>query len=307
MENVVIIGAGAAGLTAAIYTARANLSPLVIEGMQPGGQLTTTTEVENFPGFPDGIDGTELMDKFKAQAERFGARFLQYDAVESADFSQRPFKLKMMSGDDIEAKTVIIATGATAKYLGIESEKKFMGRGVSACATCDGAFYKGVPIVVVGGGDTACEEAMFLTRFASKVTLVHRRDELRASKIMADRTVNHEKIEMAWNSVVEEILGDDTGVTGVRIKNVKTGDVSVVECKGYFSAIGHKPNTGAFIGQLDMDEVGYLIANGVKTKHEGVYAAGDVSDAIYRQAVTAAGTGCAAALEAERFLEAQGE
>lgn len=307
MENVVIIGAGAAGLTAAIYTARANLSPLVIEGMQPGGQLTTTTEVENFPGFPDGIDGTELMDKFKAQAERFGARFLQYDAVESADFSQRPFKLKMMSGDDIEAKTVIIATGATAKYLGIESEKKFMGRGVSACATCDGAFYKGVPIVVVGGGDTACEEAMFLTRFASKVTLVHRRDELRASKIMADRTVNHEKIEMAWNSVVEEILGDDTGVTGVRIKNVKTGDVSVVECKGYFSAIGHKPNTDAFIGQLDMDEVGYLIANGVKTKHEGVYAAGDVSDAIYRQAVTAAGTGCAAALEAERFLEAQGE
>jgi thioredoxin reductase (NADPH) len=307
VEKVVIIGAGAAGLTAAIYAARANLAPLVVEGMQPGGQLTTTTEVENFPGFPEGIDGTELMEKLKAQAERFGAKFLQYDAVEKADFSQRPFNLKMMASDDIEAQTVIIATGATAKYLGIESEQKFMGRGVSACATCDGAFYKGVPIVVVGGGDTACEEAMFLTRFASKVTLVHRRDELRASKIMADRTVNHPKIEMAWNSIVEEILGDDSGVTGVRIKNVKTGDVTDIEAKGYFSAIGHKPNTDAFVGQLEMDETGYLIAHGVKTKIEGVYAAGDVSDSIYRQAVTAAGTGCAAALEAERFLEALGE
>lgn len=306
MEKVVIIGAGAAGMTAAIYTARANLAPLVIEGMQPGGQLTTTTEVENFPGFPDGIDGTELMDKLKAQAERFGAKFLQYDAVAKADFSERPFKLEMMAGDPIEAKTVIIATGATAKYLGIESEQKFMGRGVSACATCDGAFYKDVPVVIIGGGDTACEEAMFLTRFASKVTLVHRRDQLRASKIMAERTVNHEKIEMAWNSVVDEILGDDSGVTGVRIKNVETGETTDVPASGYFSAIGHKPNTEAF-EQLDMDEVGYLVADGVKTKYEGVYAAGDVSDAIYRQAVTAAGTGCAAALEAERFLEAQGE
>lgn len=304
MENVVIIGAGAAGVTAAIYAARANLDPLVIEGMQPGGQLTTTTEVENYPGFPDGIDGTEMMDKFKAQAERFGARFLQYDAVEKADFSKKPYTLKMMAGDDIEAKTVIIATGATAKYLGIESEQKFMGRGVSACATCDGAFYKDVPIVVVGGGDTACEEAIFLTRFASKVTLVHRRDELRASKIMADRTINHPKIEMAWDSTVDEILGDDTGVTGVRIKNIKTGETKEIEAKGYFSAIGHKPNTDAFVGQLEMDSVGYLIADGVKTKYEGVYAAGDVSDAIYRQAVTAAGTGCAAALEAERYLEA---
>lgn len=306
MEKVVIIGAGAAGLTAAIYTARANLEPLVIEGMQPGGQLTTTTEVENYPGFPEGIDGTELMDKFKAQAERFGAKFMQYDGVAKADFSQRPFKLEMMAGDPIEAQTVIIATGATAKYLGIESEQTFMGRGVSACATCDGAFYKDVPIVVVGGGDTACEEAMFLTRFASKVTLVHRRDELRASKIMADRTVNHEKIEMAWDSVIDEILGDETGVTGVRIKNIKTGETKEIEAKGYFSAIGHKPNTDAF-DQLDKDDIGYLIANGVKTKFEGVYAAGDVSDAIYRQAITAAGTGCAAALEAERFLEAQGE
>ncbi|MEE9368854.1 MAG: thioredoxin-disulfide reductase [Pontiella sp.] len=306
MENVVIIGAGAAGITAAIYAARANLSPLVIEGMQPGGQLTTTTEVENYPGFPDGIDGTEMMDKFKAQAARFGTRFLEYDAVEEADFSKKPYTLKMMVGDEIEAKTVIIATGATAKYLGIESEQKFMGKGVSACATCDGAFYKDVPIVVVGGGDTACEEAIFLTRFASKVYLVHRRDQLRASKIMADRTVNHEKIEMLWDSTVDEILGDDSGVTGVRVKNVKTGEIKEIEAKGYFSAIGHKPNTEAF-DQLEKDAVGYLIADGVKTKYEGVYAAGDVSDAIYRQAVTAAGTGCAAALEAERYLEAQGE
>lgn len=304
MENVVIIGAGAAGMTAAIYAARANLEPLVIEGMQPGGQLTTTTEVENYPGFPDGIDGTEMMDKFKAQATRFGAKFLEFDAVEKADFSKRPYTLKMMAGEDIEAKTVIIATGATAKYLGLESEQKFMGRGVSACATCDGAFYKDVPIVVVGGGDTACEEAIFLTRFASKVTLIHRRDELRASKIMADRTINHEKIEMAWDSTVDEVLGDDAGVTGVRIKNIKTGELTEIPCMGYFSAIGHKPNTDAF-DQLEKDEVGYLIADGVKTKYAGVFAAGDVSDAIYRQAVTAAGTGCAAALEAERLLEAE--
>ena len=307
MEKVVIIGAGAAGLTAAIYTARANLAPLVIEGMQPGGQLTTTTDVENFPGFPEGIDGTEMMEKFRAQAERFGARFVQYDVVEKADFSSPPFKLKMMVGEEVEAKTVIIATGATAKYLGLETEQKFMGRGVSACATCDGAFYKDVPVVVVGGGDTACEEALFLTRFASKVTLIHRRDELRASKIMAERAINHDKIDIVWDSVVEEILGDDSGVTGVRIRNVKSDAVSEVECKGYFSAIGHKPNTDAFVDQLDMDEVGYLIADGVKTRVPGVYAAGDVSDAIYRQAITAAGTGCAAALEAERFLEAQGE
>ncbi len=305
MENVVIIGAGAAGMTAAIYTARANLEPLVIEGMQPGGQLTTTTDVENYPGFPDGIDGTEMMDKFKAQAARFGAKFLEYDAVAKADFSKRPFKLEMMAGDPIEAKTVIIATGATAKYLGLESEQKFLGRGVTACATCDGAFYKDVLVVVIGGGDTACEEAIFLTKFASKVTLVHRRDELRASKIMADRAIKHEKIEIAWDTVVEEVLGDDSGVTGIRVKNVKTNEISEIECSGYFSAIGHKPNTEAFDGQLETDDVGYLIADGVKTSIPGVYAAGDVSDAIYRQAVTAAGTGCAAALEAERFLEAQ--
>lgn len=306
MEKIVIIGAGAAGLTSAIYTARARLAPLVIEGMQPGGQLTTTNDVENYPGFPEGIDGPTLMAQMRAQAERFGAKY-QFGEVLKADFSERPFKL-MLTGDEvIEAQTVIIATGATARYLGIESEQKLIGRGVSACATCDGAFYRDVPVVIVGGGDTACEEALFLTRFASKVTMIHRRDELRASKIMAERAMNHEKIEIAWDSVVDEVLGDDSGVIGVNIKNVKTGEVTKIDCTGYFSAIGHKPNTDAFAGQLDMDDVGYLIADGVKTKIEGVYTAGDVSDAIYRQAVTAAGTGCAAALEAERFLEALGE
>jgi len=306
MENVVIIGAGAAGLTAAIYSARANLAPLVIEGMQPGGQLTTTNDVENYPGFPEGIDGPSLMAKMRAQAERFGAKY-QFGEVIKADLSKRPFKLTITGDEVIEAQTVIIATGATARYLGIESEQKLIGRGVSACATCDGAFYRDVPVVVIGGGDTACEEASFLTRFASKVTIIHRRDELRASKIMADRVLANEKIEMCWDSTIDEVLSDEKGVSGVRVKNVKTGELSEIECIGYFSAIGHKPNTDAFVGQLDMDAVGYLIADGVKTKIEGVYAAGDVSDAIYRQAVTAAGTGCAAALEAERLLEAEGE
>jgi thioredoxin reductase (NADPH) len=306
MEKVVIIGGGPAGLTAAIYTARANLSPVVIEGMQPGGQLTTTNEVENFPGFPEGIDGTTLMASMRAQAERFGARFA-FGEVLRAEFKPGAHKVVLTEDEVIESKTVIIATGATAKYLGIESEQRLIGRGVSACATCDGAFYRNVPVVVVGGGDTACEEALFLTRFASKVTLIHRRDELRASKIMADRAVNHEKIEMAWNSVVEEVLGDDSGVCGVVVQNVITGEQRTIDCTGYFAAIGHKPNTDAFKGELDMDEVGYLITNGVKTKVEGVYAAGDVADAIYRQAVTAAGTGCAAALEAERYLEAGGD
>ena len=304
MENVVIIGAGAAGLTSAIYTARAGLAPLVIEGMQPGGQLTTTSEVENFPGFPEGVDGSMLMAQMRAQAERFGAKF-QFGEVMKTDFSKRPFKLVLTGDEELEAQSVIVATGATARYLGLPSEDKFKGRGVSACATCDGAFYRDVPVVVVGGGDTACEEAIFLTRFASKVTLIHRRDALRASKVMAKRTMEHEKIEIAWDSVVDEVLGDDSGVTGVRIKNVKTGELSEISCTGYFSAIGHKPNTDAFEGQLDMDSVGYLITDGVKTKVEGVFAAGDVFDSVYRQAVTAAGTGCAAALEAERFLEAQ--
>ena len=305
MENVVIIGAGAAGYTAAIYTARANLNPLIIEGMQPGGQLTTTNDVENFPGFPEGIDGPSLMAHMRAQAEKFGARF-QFGEVTHADLSDRPFKLTTTDGEVIETQTVIIATGATAKYLGLESEKTFAGRGVSACATCDGAFYRDVPIVVVGGGDTACEEAMFLTRFGSKVTLIHRRDELRASKIMADRAMNHPKIEIIWDTVVEEVLGDDSGVTGARIRNVKTDAVSEIECTGFFLAIGHKPNTEPFTDYLKTDETGYLVTEGVKTGIEGVYAAGDVADSVYRQAVTAAGTGCAAALEAERFLESLG-
>lgn len=306
MEKVVIIGAGAAGYTAAIYTARANLEPVIIEGMQPGGQLTTTNDVENYPGFPEGIDGPTLMAQMRAQAEKFGARF-QFGEVIKTDLSERPFKLTITGDEVIEAETVIIATGATAKYLGLESEKKFAGRGVSACATCDGAFYRDVPIMVVGGGDTACEEAMFLTRFGSKVIMIHRRDELRASKIMAERTMNHEKIEIVWDTVVEEVLGDESGVTGARVKNVKTGEVSEIECTGFFLAIGHKPNTDPFAGQLDLDETGYLITNGVKTKIEGVFAAGDVADSVYRQAVSAAGTGCCAALEAERFLESLGE
>lgn len=304
VENVVIVGAGAAGLTAAIYTARANLVPLVIEGMQPGGQLTTTSDVENYPGFPDGVDGTMLMADMRAQAERFGTKY-QFGEVVEADVSEAPFSLTLRDGEVIKTKTLIIATGATAKYLGLPSEEAFLGKGVSACATCDGAFYRDMPVVVVGGGDTACEEAVFLTRFASKVTMVHRRDEFRASKIMAERAMNHEKIEIAWNSVVEEVLGDDSGVTGVRIRNTQREEVFEVECKGYFSAIGHKPNTEVFANTLETDEVGYLVADGVKTSIPGVYAAGDVADRIYRQAVTAAGTGCAAALEAERYLENQ--
>lgn len=302
MENVVIIGAGAAGLTAAIYTARANLSPLVIEGMQPGGQLTTTSDVENYPGFPHGIDGTKLMDDMREQAERFGTK-CKFGEVTNVIFDSSPFTIELNGEEVIKSKTVIIATGATAKYLGIESEQRLIGRGVSACATCDGAFYRNVPVVVVGGGDTACEEAIFLTKFASKVTIIHRRDEFRASKIMADRVFKNEKIDVQWNCVVDEVLDDEMGVIGVKIKNTLTNEISEIECKGYFSAIGHKPNTDIFLKYLETDDVGYLIADGVKTSIPGVYAAGDVADKIYRQAVTAAGTGCAAALEAERFIE----
>jgi thioredoxin reductase (NADPH) len=302
MENVVIIGAGAAGLTAAIYTARANLSPLVVEGMQPGGQLTTTSDVENYPGFPHGIDGTKLMDDMREQAERFGTK-CKFGEVTNVIFDSSPFTIELNGEEVIKSKTVIIATGATAKYLGIESEQRLIGRGVSACATCDGAFYRDVPVVVVGGGDTACEEAIFLTKFASKVTIIHRRDEFRASKIMADRVFENEKIDVQWNCVVDEVLDDEMGVIGVKIKNMMTNEISEIECKGYFSAIGHKPNTDIFLKYLETDDVGYLIADGVKTSIPGVYAAGDVADKIYRQAVTAAGTGCAAALEAERFIE----
>lgn len=302
MEKTIIIGTGPAGYTAAIYTARANLEPVVIEGFEPGGQLTQTTDIENFPGFPEGVDGNTLMMQMRQQAERFGAKFISGEVVE-ADFSKDRKTVRLSGGEELEAQTVIIATGASARYLGIESEQKLIGRGVSGCATCDGAFYRDVPIAVVGGGDTALEEALFLTRFASKVTIIHRRDEFRASKIMVDRALAHEKIEVLWDSVVEEVMDvEKNEVTGLKIRNVKTDEISELPVHGLFVAIGHKPNTDAFKGQLEMNEQGYLIAEGVKTKTEGVYAAGDVADAVYRQAVTAAGTGCAAALEAERYL-----
>jgi len=303
VEKVIILGTGAAGLTAAIYTARANLSPLVFEGLQPGGQLTTTTEVENFPGFAEGIDGTELMDRMRKQAERFGARF-QYALVEKVDFSSQPLKVTTDDGKEYETQTVIISTGASAKYIGLPSEQKLIGRGVTSCATCDGAFYRNVPVAVVGGGDTAMEESIFLTRFASKVYLIHRRDEFRASKIMADRVLKHPKIEVIWNTVVEEVLGvEKNEVEGLTIKNTQTSDVSTLDVKALFVAIGHEPNTKPFEGHLEMNETGYLVTQHTRTSIPGVYAAGDVQDPHYRQAITAAGTGCMAAIEAERFLE----
>lgn len=302
MEKVVILGTGPAGGTAAIYTARADLEPLILEGPQPGGQLTTTTDVENYPGFPEGVDGFGMVDLFKKQASRFGAR-IQSGMVTGADFSGRPLKLMTDGGDTIEAQSVVIATGASAKYLGLESETKLMGHGVSACATCDGAFYRDVPVVVVGGGDTAMEEALFLTKFASKVTIVHRRDEFRASKIMSDRALKHDKIEVRWDSVVTEVLDvEKQEVTGARVKNVKTEEEDVIPCTGFFLAIGHVPNTAPFKGALEMDEKGYIKADHTRTNVEGVFAAGDVQDPFYRQAVTAAGSGCMAALEVERYL-----
>jgi thioredoxin reductase (NADPH) len=302
-ERIVILGTGAAGLTAAIYAARANLNPLVVEGLEPGGQLTTTTEVENFPGFPEAVMGPALMDQMRKQAERFGTRFVS-SLVTSADFSRRPFKAALDNGDTIEAHAVIVATGASAKYLGLESEQKLLGRGVTACATCDGAFYRNVPVAVIGGGDTAMEEAIFLTRFASVVYIIHRRDQLRASKIMADRALKHPKIKVLWNRVVEEVLDvSKNEVTGVRLKDVKTGAVETVEVKGYFSAIGHKPNTDPFKGQIELDPVGYIRTSSTRTSVPGVFAAGDVQDPVYRQAITAAGSGCMAALEAQKYLE----
>ena len=305
-EKVVIVGSGPAGLTAALYTARANLNPVVIEGSAPLGQLMLTTEVENYPGFPEGILGPELMGKFRDQAERFGAKFISADATE-IDLERRPFLIKEGAAE-YEAQSVIIATGAKARMLGIPGEKELLGRGVSTCATCDGFFFRGVPLVVVGGGDSAVEEATFLTRFATHVTVVHRRDELRASKIMQDRAFANDKIDFVWDSHVVEVLGTDGKVDRLRLENLKTGEQSTIETGGMFIAIGHDPNTALFKGQLEMDEAGYLVVNHphTQTSVEGVFACGDVVDHIFRQAVTAAGTGCAAAIDAERYLESLG-
>ena len=302
--KVVIIGSGPAGLTAAIYASRANLEPLVLEGPQPGGQLTTTTEVENYPGFEHGVQGTELMDVTRKQAIRFGTE-VATDTVVDADLDKRPFTLSLESGAKVTCDALIIASGATAKYLGLPSEQKLMGHGVSACATCDGFFFRGKEVAIVGGGDTAMEEANFLTKFATKVWLVHRRNEFRASKIMAQRTLDNPKIEVLWDSTITEILGEpETGVAGIRVKNLKTGAEREIPVKGYFSAIGHEPNTKIFRGKLAMNDVGYLEVKHptTYTSVEGVFAAGDVADHIYRQAVSAAGEGCKSAIDVERWL-----
>ncbi|MFS4459299.1 thioredoxin-disulfide reductase [Bdellovibrio sp. HCB2-146] len=305
IENVIIIGSGPAGLTAAVYTGRANLEPLMIEGEEAGGQLMITTEVENYPGFEHGVTGPDLISVMRKQAERFGTRFITRN-VTKVDFSSRPFKIWI--GEKLYlSKSVIISTGASAKYLGLPSEKTYMNRGVSACATCDGAFFRNQEIIVVGGGDTAMEEAQFLTRFASKVYVVHRRDHFRASKIMAERTMKNPKIEVIWNSEVVEVLGDGKSMTGALVKNIVDGSIKEMKVTGLFIAIGHKPTTDLFKGMLDMNETGYLVTqpNTTYTNIPGVFAAGDVQDHVYRQAITAAGTGCMAAIDAERWLEAQ--
>jgi thioredoxin reductase (NADPH) len=307
MENVVIVGTGCAGLTAALYTARANLKPLVLTGTMPGGLLTTTSIVENFPGFPEGIDGYELMTRMQKQAERFGAR-VKFGTLEAADLHRQPFALTV-DGETVETRTLIIATGASHRHLGLESERLLEKKGVTYCATCDGALpmFRNQPLVVVGGGDSACEEALYLTRFASVVHLVHRRDTLRASKIMAERVFANAKIQPVWNSVVTDILDVKQGkVTGVRLKNVATGAESVLACAGVFVAIGHVPNTHLFRGVIDMDANGYILPQrGSETNVPGVFVAGDCADHVYRQAVTAAGMGCMAAIDAERFLARQ--
>ncbi len=302
MEKAIIVGSGCAGLTAAIYAARASFSPLVLEGREPGGQLTTTTLVENFPGFIDGIDGPQLVLNMKAQAERFGARFA-YSELEDFEPCNGFIRVKI-DGEWTETLTLIIASGASARYLGLPRERELVGHGLTSCATCDGAFYRNVPVCVIGGGDSAAEEAVFLTRFASKVYLIHRRDSLRASAIMAQRALSNPKVELIWDTTVTEYVTDEAGeMAAVKLSNLKTGEESVLEVKCVFVAIGHTPNTAPFKGKLDMDENGYLIQiSGTQTKIPGVFAAGDVADHVYRQAITAAGQGCAAALEAERYL-----
>ncbi|MSU46213.1 MAG: thioredoxin-disulfide reductase [Lacunisphaera sp.] len=308
-ENTVIVGTGCAGLTAAIYTGRANLSPLVLEGILPGGQLTTTSEVENFPGFPEGVDGFQLMQNLRKQAKKFGTRY-ESGSVTGLDVSQWPYTVKL-TDREIRAKTIIIATGASPRLTGVPGEKElYGGKGVTTCATCDGAFYRSMDVVVIGGGDSAAEEALFLTRFASKIYLVHRRDSLRASKIMADRALAHPKIKPVWDSVPVSVEGVKEGaVSGLKVKNLKTGAESIIAAKGIFVAIGHVPNTAPFKGVVDTNDQGYFVATGlsqVKTKTPGVYVAGDCADHVYRQAVTAAGMGCAAAIEAERWLAEHG-
>ncbi|MCP4093766.1 MAG: thioredoxin-disulfide reductase [Planctomycetes bacterium] len=308
VHNVVIIGSGPAGYTAAIYNSRAGLEPLMFEGMQPGGQLTTTNDVENYPGFPDGITGPDMMAAFRAQAEKFGTEFVEFKDIKAIDTSSRPFVLEDFMGGKTEAHSVIIATGARAKLLGLDKEKELMGFGVSACATCDGAFFKDKEVVIVGAGDTAMEEALFLTRFCSKVTVIHRRDVFRASKVMLERARAHPKIEwMLWEKVVDIYHDENKKVTGVQLENTQDGSVQDFTCEGMFVAIGHQPNTEFLGEEFDRDEVGYLkLKGGTRTSVEGVFAAGDVHDPLYRQAITAAGMGCAAALETQHYLDEKG-